>query len=201
MKGFPVRASLKALLATLVLITFAAAKDAYAFCVYNATSTPLNVMQLYHIKGFEAKMPAKQKRGAVATAWKIPVPGIDQNAPEVPTSACCNWQTKDCNKTGKQYGTLSLQLTPMVKSERYPQCGQVDENDNVALPVQAGGWVILDPNPKYDPKKGASASNPLYQAKVFSVDGVHTKTYPCPFAPRNATWSDLIPDWSDVIAG
>jgi hypothetical protein len=104
-------------------------------------------------------------------------------------------------------------------------CGATDRQGNISVEHQAAGWVIIEPNPKFKKDKDVSWRNPPFIAKVYSnlveqnLPGMtdaqralglnftttstprHVKTYPCPAAVPGATWSDLIPDWSDVIAG
>lgn len=184
--------------------------QAQAFCVYNATDSRLAINQMYRTKGLVKDISAMQKQGAVAEAWKIQGVPVNPNAKTEPTSACCHWKNPDCSG-GSQASAVHLMLRVVEKQGtnigigrtggEFHFCGQVDDQDNMAVSLTAGGWVQVEPNPTFNASKNAAANNPKYIAKVFSTKGQHMKTYPCPGAPRKATWGDLIPDWSDVIAG
>lgn len=184
---------------------------AHAFCVENYTTARVDAVQLYHLSGMSKQISVMSRPGELAALNGIKVPGYNPNAAPVPGRECCNWKEKSCNKAGKQDSTVSFIINIMVKrgtnigigsvgDERY-QCGQIDGNDNMAVPMEAGGRIAVSPNDKFNAGKQPSASNPKFLALVFDVADRHVKTYPCPGAPRKASWSDLIPDWSDVIAG
>ncbi len=198
----------KLILMSLLGLVLSWAGSAQAFCVYNATTNRVDVVQLYHWKGMSTQISMATRPGEfLAKLGKAP-PGYDPNAAPVPGSACCNWQNKECNKSGKQDALLSMQVYVQVKPgnvvgvgrEAY-LCGQVDSNDNMSVPFLAGGHMVVSHNAAFKPNKPVGASNPKAVVYVYDPAGQHIKTYPCPGAPRKATWSDLIPDWSDVIAG
>ncbi len=203
------RGKFRTLLATLLLVAGAAVQEANAFCVYNATESRLMVNQLYRTKGMRKDMSGMQKPGHLAQQWNKNIP-VDPNAKAEPTKACCNVTNTDCSG-GSKSSAVSLMLRVQVKQgtniglgttggEGYT-CGQLDDRENMAVKFTAGGWVVAEPNPKFNSSKEPASNNPKFLIKVFNGEGGHMKTFPCPGAPRNATWGDLIPDWSDVIAG
>lgn len=181
---------------------------AHAFCVYNDTTNRVDVVQLYHWHGMSKQVSAATRPGGFVEKMSKLMPNYDPNAAPVPGSACCSWQNKDCNESGKQDAVLSMQVYVTVKSgnavgygrEGY-LCGQIDGNDNMGVPFYAGGHMVVSHNTNFKPNKPVAANNPKNVVYVYDPAGRHVKTYPCPGAPRKATWSDLIPDWSDVIAG
>lgn len=198
------------LLLCLVTLGFSIPKEAQAFCVYNATESRLMINQLYRVKGISKDISAMQTPGEFAKALNIKGVPINPNAKPEPTSACCHWENRDCSG-GSQSSAVHLMLRVVEKQgtnigigrtggEGY-FCGKVDEQDNMGVSLTAGGWVQVEPNPGFKTNKDPAANNPKYIVKVFSTSGRHMMTYPCPGAPRKATWNDLIPDWSDVIAG
>ncbi len=207
------------LAAPTLLATSLMSQSANAFCIYNTTASPLLAQQTALIgkqfrhgwSGMTTTLPAAIAPLALGQSVRqqagLPSPK------SAPSKVCCNWQEKSCNPEGFKATTLYTQLRVKVTAgtsiglgrvggEGY-NCGQQDAQGNETVPHEAGGWVTVEPSPKFDKTKEPSSRNPPYIAKVFTENATpnHTKTFPCPAAPRSATWSDLIPDWSDVIAG
>lgn len=188
---------------------------AHAFCIYNHTYSPviaqqLNVTQQLAFHGMSrivaaASNPEENRR---RLGLRLPKELEDPNARTAPGSECCHWSNGECNPGKRQDSLVAAMLRVQVKQgtnlvvgrtggEGY-FCGQQDAQDNWAVPFAAGGFVAVEPYAKHDPRKEISSRNPKFIAKVFAVNGQHVKTYPCPGAPRNSSWRDLEPDWSDV---
>ena len=201
---------LKGLVTALVLIAgqfFAQTSQAY--CIENYSDIKLNVVQLIPNgeivnKGMWTNVSPASVPGAVARAWfknNPNVPKGDANAAPVPGTACCNWKNKDCNPSKRQNTILEAEIFVMGGGQNNMACGKVNDQDNMAVRFPAGGRVLVENNPKFNPNQYPTTKNPRYIVKVLNVEDVHIMTYPCPGAPRRATWQDLIPDWSDVVAG
>jgi hypothetical protein len=100
--------------------------QAGAFCVYNQSSGTVMVFELYHIKGFDKHLKKGDK-------------------------ACCNWQTKDCNSSGRQAEMLNFQAQTNY-SEAYSHstgndCGKLSTDwmgtKTFDLKLEAGGWFVF----------------------------------------------------------
>lgn len=204
------KGNIRPLMIGIVVLGLSIAKDALAFCVYNATESRLMINQMYRAKGMTKDISAMTKEGQAITGLGVKGVPVNPNAKTKPTSACCHWSNQECSG-GFESAAVHLMLRVVEKQGvnfgigrtggEGHFCGQVDDKDNIAVSLTAGGWVQVEPNPSFKSNKNPAANNPKYIVKVFSTGGQHMKTYPCPGAERKATWGDLIPDWSDVIAG
>lgn len=185
------------------------AQAANAYCVENYTNEKLNAVQLivdgeWINKGMWTNVPSAAVPGDVARAWfknNPNVPKGDPNAKPVPGTACCNWKEKDCNPSKRQNAMLEMEITVLGGGKNNLTCGKMNDKDFMAVRFPAGGRVLIVPNEKFKSNAAPATNNPKYLALVMNVEDVHIMTYPCPGAPRRATWQDLIPDWSDVVAG
>lgn len=208
--------NMRGLLAGLAMVAgHWAAPAAHAFCIENYTTEKLSVVELIEDKDAKAKnfwikkgmwtdVTSVAVPGDVARSWfknNPNVPKGNPNAQPVPGTACCHWSNEDCNPSKRQHAFLHTQITVLGGGQNNLFCGQAVEGDYMAVKFVAGGRVQIWANPKFNANAGPSAKNPKYLAYVLNVEDVHIKTYPCPGAPRGATWMDLIPDWSDVVAG
>jgi hypothetical protein len=186
---------------------------AQAFCVENHTPYRVDVVELYpNSSGMSKQISAAAVPGSfLVQTGKAPPPGYNPNAQPVPGRECCNWQNKECNAGGKPDSVVGMQVYVQVKAgtniglgpvggESY-LCGQMDDNGTMMVPFHAGGHIAVSNNSRFNSNKPVATSNPKAIVLVYDPTGRHFKTYPCPGAVRKATWTDLIPDWSDVIAG
>jgi hypothetical protein len=202
----------KLVLMSLLALFLSWTGGAYAFCVENYTTYRVDVVELYpNSSGMNKQISALSRPGEFLASLGKKVPGYDPNAQPVPGRECCNWQNKECNAGGKQDSVVGMQVYVQVKAganivvgrtggESY-LCGQMDDNGNMMVPFHAGGHIAISNNDRFNPAKQIGTNNPKAIVLVYDPTGRHFKTYPCPGAVRKATWSDLIPDWSDVIAG
>lgn len=151
------------------LLALAAAGKADAFCVYNKTNDA--DAQFYQ------QVPIRQIK-ALGKSFQT-----DLNAGK---NGCCNWRNKDCNPDGQRDSAVEFQVHVSKGKYPYMECftGSYDgiKGNQQTLPkIEAGGWLELINNPKFDAsKKKYGSDNPPYLVLTYGVDGHSMGTFICP---------------------